>query len=261
MTVPDEEVFAFVDGELPPEAMARIEAAMATDPQLALRIETQRALRRLLSGPHAAAEPSPKAPAASAPAASEPPKVTAAKVAEVIAFPGAKAKAKPKPKPREPKTSRPPGATGPRPPAWVLMVGFLVAGMLTSRGVVPPPPILSGADDAARIAAGPLAHALNTAVAGQAAGPVSLGQSFRDATGVYCRTFLAVGRETVSGVACHEGPTWRVRAVIPGEPQNPAAVQAVVAAMMVGQPLDAAGEARAKASGWKASKGAAPRKD
>ena len=53
MTVPDEEVFAFVDGELPPEAMARIEAAMATDPQLALRVETQRALRRLLSGAHA----------------------------------------------------------------------------------------------------------------------------------------------------------------------------------------------------------------
>jgi anti-sigma factor RsiW len=53
MTVPDEEVFAFVDGELPAEDMARIEAALATDPQLALRVETQRALRRLLSGAHA----------------------------------------------------------------------------------------------------------------------------------------------------------------------------------------------------------------
>ncbi len=93
MTVPDEEVFAFVDGELPPEAMARIEAAMATDPQLALRVETQRSLRRLLSGAHGggARQPEPRGPTA---AAIEPPPPS--KPAEVIAFPGAKAKDKPK---------------------------------------------------------------------------------------------------------------------------------------------------------------------
>ena len=264
MTVPDEEVFAFVDGELPPEAMARIEAAMSTDPQLALRIETQRALRRLLAGPHAGlSEPPPAADEMSnpdpKPASRLPPKA-----AEVIAFPGAKAKEKAGPKskpPREPKAPKAAGAVhGRRPPSWVVMIAVLVVGMAIGR-FAPPPPVIGGADDATRIAVGPLAHALNTADAGQVAGPVSLGESFRDGAGLYCRTFLAGGLDTVSGVACHEGAVWRVRAIIPAAPQNPAAVQAVVAAMRVGSSLSATDETQAKAAGWKASKGAAPRKD
>jgi anti-sigma factor RsiW len=108
MTVPDEEVFAFVDGELPPEAMARIEAAMATDPQLALRVETQRALRRLLSGAHAGAMREVTPPEIiNATAAAKPPPTS--KPAEVIAFPGAKAG------PRRPRTRKPSRANPSRP--------------------------------------------------------------------------------------------------------------------------------------------------
>jgi len=270
MTVPDEEVFAFVDGELPPEAMARIETAMATDPQLALRVETQRALRRLLSGAHAGAvrQPPPEALGATAVAKPPPP----AKPAEVIAFPGAKtqakAKAKEKTKPREPKPPRPAGGAGRGAPAWVGLAACLIAGLAIGRLAAPPPVTLSGADEPAPIAAGPLARALNTQASGQGAGPVRISLSFETPSGVYCRAFQASGRSPLAGVACREPDAWRVRAVGPAGAaatgsRTSAAILATVSAMSVGPPLDAAGEARAKAAGWKPGSntkgGAAPR--
>jgi hypothetical protein len=104
---------------------------------------------------------------------------------------------------------------------------------------------------------------LNTQNSGQAAGPVRIGLSFKNQQGLYCRTFQASGRAPVAGVACREPSAWRVRGVSPAAPaptadyrtagsETPAAVLATVDAMIVGQPLDAAAEVRAKASGWKA---------
>jgi anti-sigma factor RsiW len=251
MTVPDEEVFAFVDGELPPEAMARIEAAMATDPQLALRVETQRALRRLLSGAHAgiAHETPPETRGATFAAKPPPPP----KPAEVIAFPGAKTKTKDKAKPRDPKLPRPAGASGKGFPAWIGLAAALVVGLAVGRLAAPPPVTLSGADDPAPIAAGPLAHALNTQASGQAASPVRIGLSFKTASGAYCRSFQASGRSPLAGVACRDKDAWRVRAVSPAgaDAQTPAAIMAAVNTMMQGQPLDSAGEAKARATDWK----------
>jgi anti-sigma factor RsiW len=264
MTVPDEEVFAFVDGELPPEAMARIEAAMVSDPQLALRVETQRALRRLLSGAHAGVVREPPPEAMSATVAAKPPPTS--KPAEVIAFPGAKAKAKAKEKarPREPKPPRPAAGTGGGLPAWVGLAACLAVGLLVGRQAAPPPVTLSGADDPAPIAAGPLARALNVQASSpppldrNATGPVRITLSFRTASGIYCRAFQARGRSPLAGVACREADAWRVRAVSPavGGPEMPVAVGAVVDAMIAGPPLDAAGEAKARATGWKPVPGA-----
>jgi len=264
MTVPDEELFAFVDGELPPEAMARIEAAMATDPQLALRVETQRALRRLLSGAHAGAVRQPPPEVLGAPIAAKPP--AAPKPAEVIAFPGARAKdkTKEKAKPREPKLPKPAGVASRGLPAWVGLAACLVVGLAVGRMAAPPPVTLSGADDPAPLAAGPLAQALNTQTSGQGAGPVRISLSFKTASGVYCRAFQALGRSPLAGVACRDADAWRVRAVSPAAAglsgsQTSAAVLATVSAMSAGPPLDAAGEAKAKAASWKPDKGAAPR--
>ena len=263
MTVPDEEVFAFVDGELPPEAMARIEAAMATDPQLALRVETQRALRRLLSGAHAGVGRSSPPEVRGAPVAAKPP---APRPAEVIAFPGAKAKDKPKEKakPREPKLPKPAGVASRGLPAWVGLAACLVVGLAIGRLADPPPVTLSGADDPAPLAAGPLAQALNAQTSGQGAGPVRISLSFKTPSGVYCRAFQASGRSPLAGVACRDADAWRVRAVSPAAAgltgsQTSAAVLATVGAMSAGPPLDAAGEAKAKAASWKPDKGAAPR--
>jgi hypothetical protein len=245
MTVPDEEVFAFVDGELPPEAMARIEAAMATDPQLALRVETQRALRRLLSSAHAGAlrGTPPEALGATIAAKPSPP----SKPAEVIAFPGPQAKkAKDKAKPREPKPPRPAGASGGGVPAWVGLAACLIVGLVIGRLAAPPPVTLSGADDPLPIAAGPLAKALNTQPSGPTAGPVRIALSFKTASGVYCRAFQASGRAPLAGIACREADAWRVKAVGPA-----GSAPAIVNAMIVGPPLDAAGEAKARVDGWK----------
>ncbi len=256
MTVPDEEVFAFVDGELPPEAMARIEAAMATDPQLALRVETQRALRRLLSGAHAGAVGGtpPETLGATTPASTPAPKP-----AEVIAFPGAKAKAKEKAKekarPREPRPPRPAGAAGRGLPVWIGLAACLLIGLVMGRLAAPPPVTLSGAEDAPAIAAGPLAQALNSQASGPSTGPVRIAASFVNRSGAYCRAFQASGRAPLAGVACREADAWRVRAVGPAEAGSAAAV----AAMISGSPLDAAAEAQARANGWKPQKGAAPR--
>lgn len=273
MTVPDEEVFAFVDGELPPEDMARIEAAMATDPQLALRVETQRALRRLLSGAHAGVMRETPPQALSAAIAAKPP--PASRPAEVIAFPGAKGKAKEKARPREPKLPKPPGAAARGVPAWIGLAACLVAGLVIGRMAAPPPVTLNGGDDPAPIAAGPLAQALNSQSAGQAAGPVQVKLSFKTASGVYCRAFQAAGRSPIAGVACRDPDAWRVRAVSPAGPgpagdyrmagsETPAAILAAVDAMIAGAPLDAAGETKARAAGWKPAPdaekgGAAPR--
>jgi len=257
MTVPDEEVFAFVDGELPPEAMARIEAAMATDPQLALRVETQRSLRRLLSGPHAGAARRAASEAAVSPAPA--PLKSAPKPAEVIAFPGPQAKAKaakPKPKPREPKAPRSTGPGGG--PGWIAMTACLVLGLVVGRFAAPPPVTLSGVDDAPPLAAGPLVQALagatTGATTGQGAGPVRIALTFKNRDGVYCRAYQATGPAPSAGVACREAGGWKVRMIAPAGPAGagvPAAVMAAANGMIVGQPLDAAGEAKARAGGWK----------
>ena len=255
MTVPDEEVFAFVDGELPPEAMARIEAAMATDPQLALRVETQRSLRRLLSGPHggAARRPAPE------PSTATTPTRPAAKPAEVIAFPGPQAKAKAaKAKPREPKPPKPAGARreggG---PGWIVMGLCLMVGLVIGRFAAPSPPTLSGVDDTPPIATGPLAQALAGAPTGQGAGPVRIALTFKDRGGLYCRAYQAAGPAPTAGVACRESGGWKVRMASVAGPAGagaPAAVMAAANAMIAGQPLDAAGEAKARAAGWKPAK-------
>lgn len=254
MTVPDEEVFAFVDGELPPEAMARIEAAMTTDPQLALRVETQRSLRRLLAGPHGgvARRPAPE-PSATPPAAKPP-----AKPAEVIAFPRPQAKAKvakEKLKPLGSKASKPAGAGGEGGrPAWIAMAVCLVVGLVVGRVAAPPPVTLSGVDDTPPIATGPLVQALAGATTGQGAGPVRIALTFKDRGGLYCRAYQATGPAPTAGVACREASGWKVRMSSVAGPAGagaPAAVMAAANAMIAGQPLDATGEARARAAGWK----------
>lgn len=264
MTVPDEEVFAFVDGELPPEAMARIEAAMATDPQLALRVETQRSLRRLLSGAHAGAG---RQPEVRSPGAAPPPPEgkggKGTKEAEVIAFPGAqakkekvkkeRAKAKETLRSRDAKSPRSANGSGRGLPAWVGLAACLVVGLAVGRLAAPPPVTLSGAGEPPPIATGPLGQALNTHPSGPADGPVRVALSFKTASGVYCRAFQAGGSAPVAGVACREDGAWRVRAIVPDKAGSspPAAVLAVVNAMIAGPPLDPAAEARARADGWK----------
>ncbi|PVM93333.1 anti-sigma factor [Caulobacter endophyticus] len=257
MTVSDEEVFAYVDGELPPEAMARITAAMTKDPALAARIQAQRDLRRLLSGAHAGVlrEPVPPGLKASVSAGSKP--------AEVIAFPQPKPKEKLKDKakvhrPATPIAGRPAFR---KPPAWAAMAACLVAGLAIGRLALPSPPTADGRAAEPPMAVGPLARALEDgASAQQAQGPVRIGLTFKSQAGRWCRTFQG---QDQAGVACRADGAWRVLASSPattppagGEyrqaaSETPAAVMSVVDGMIAGVPLDAAGEAQALKSNWR----------
>ncbi len=258
MTVSDEEVFAYVDGELPPEAMAKITAAMAKDPALAARIQAQKDLRRLLSGAHAGVLREPVPPTLKSAATG-----AGAKPAEVIAFPQPKPKEKAKDKIRVQKPATPsarPGLTVRKPPAWAAMAACLVAGLAVGRLALPSPPTADGRVAEAPTAVGPLARALEDGTAAAASGPVRVGVTFKNQEGRYCRTFQG---QAQAGVACRTSDDWRVLAVSPaaapaasGEyrqagSETPAAVLAVVDSMIAGAPLDAAGEAKAVKSGWR----------
>lgn len=256
MTVSDEEVFAYVDGELPPETMARITAAMTKDPALAARIQAQRDLRRLLSGAHAGVlrEPVPPGLKATVTAGSKP--------AEVIAFPQPKPKEKLKDKAKAQKPATPIAGrpTFRKPPAWAAMAACLVAGLAIGRLALPSPPTADGRAAELPMAVGPLARALEDGAAAQGQGPVRIGVTFKSQSGRWCRTFQG---QDQAGVACRADGAWRVLASSPatapaagGEyrqagSETPAAVMSVVDGMILGAPLDAAGEAQALKSNWR----------
>jgi len=118
-------------------------------------------------------------------------------------------------------------------------------------------------------AAGPLAAALERQLAatqGQNA-PVKLGVSFRATDGRFCRTFVWRTAQPLAGLACRDPGGWRLAMVMQSHPSQviPGAAQAaadvtpapVLEAMdqsISGQPLDAAGELKARDGGWSAKR-------
>ena len=49
MTIPEETLMAYVDGELDEAGRGEVEAAMAADPEVARRVERHKALRKKIS--------------------------------------------------------------------------------------------------------------------------------------------------------------------------------------------------------------------
>jgi hypothetical protein len=82
--------------------------------------------------------------------------------------------------------------------------------------------------------------------------------SFRDRSGAYCRVFTS---SAADGIACRDGSGWALRETRAGAAgeateyrqagSGDAALMTAAQAMMAGDPLDAAAEARAKAAGWR----------
>lgn len=117
----------------------------------------------------------------------------------------------------------------------------------------------------ALVADGALARALNAQLAStqSAGGPVRIGLSFLSrSSGRYCRTFVLQERSPSAGLACREEDAWHVRALTPldGEVNSagaqqaaaslPPALLAIVQAEVEGAPLDASGERSARDHGW-----------
>ncbi|MCF8505965.1 MAG: hypothetical protein K9G59_13730 [Caulobacter sp.] len=235
MTVTDAMIIAYLDGELPTEEVAAVEAAAARDEALAIRL----ARHRMLSG---------AVKAAFADVADEPvpERLTAAvEAGRVVSLDSV----------RQRRIT----------PAWgrwgTIAAGVaagLVVGLTLPRG---PAPMVDGE----MRARGQLASALESQLA-SAPGEgevVKVGLSFRAQDQRYCRTFTVTRGAGPAGLACREGDGWTVRMAVTQGPagpggdyrtaagETPPEVLEAAQALMQGEPMDAAAEAAARARGWR----------
>jgi len=277
MTIPDETLMAYADGELEPAQRAEIEAAMAADPQVARRVEQHQALRKRLGStfdrvlletvPDALIASIRAAPAVS-PASGESQegaphrdatvtdlrRVRAARAAEAK---GAAASARRTQLPRRPWTWV----------EWGAMAASVVAGAVIAHLALKSPEANRiGTDHGQLVAQADLAEALSSQLAsGQSPGaPVQIGVSFKSRAGTLCRTFTVNDRSPVGGLACREGDAWNVQVLAnvppaatsgggykPAGGSMPPPVIAAVEQQIDGEPLDAGAESAARARDWK----------
>jgi anti-sigma factor RsiW len=243
----DETLMAYADGELDETQRAQITAAMAQDPELARRVQRQRALRAEVAGAFASVidQPLPErlvvaARGDGAESAHRPPRR-----AEVVQFPGRTATP----------VANPWGGR-----QWAAMAASLVLGVLISWQLFTPPEPLMTASHGALVARGALAGALEQQRASTQRDTdlVQIGITFRMQDGRYCRSF-ALRAAGTAGLACHVEGEWQLAAtaaaagsegdVRPAASPPPAVLQAIESRIS-GEPLDAAGEEQALRNSW-----------
>lgn len=232
--IDDDLLMAFADGELDEISRARVERAIAADPELAARLEVQRRLRARLAAHYA-------------PVIEEdvPAQLRAMLESDVVDIGAARAR-----------RARPP---------WqqlTALAATLVLGLFLGRMLwLPDSGPVAIANDT-MVAQGALARALDTQLASaQASGAATrIGVSFAAADGRLCRTFDSA---TLAGLACRGDAGWQLMMTAPGA--GPAAgelrqaasgdphVLAAAQELMAGAPFDAAAERRARDSGWRRS--------
>jgi hypothetical protein len=268
MTIPEETLMAYADGELDPARRSEVEAAMAVDPEVAKRVERHRSLRKkigsefdpvlletvpesLVSVVHAATSKPPEKPSRDA-TVTDLRRVRAARAAE------AKEAAASVRHPTRP--ARPWGWF-----EWAAMAASLAAGAVIAHLVLKSPDAERlGTRDGHFIAQGDLDQALSNQLAGDQAesAPVHIGVSFKSKGGAHCRTFVVKGTRPMGGLACRENEAWAVEVLAAAQPGTetsggyrpaasmPAAVVAAVEQQIQGEPLDASAEAAARAAKW-----------
>jgi hypothetical protein len=236
----DEQLYAFIDGELDETQRAQVAAAIDADPALAQRVAQQRAMRQLL-GTHfdpVMAEPVPERLRAA---------IAPAPVADL-----AKARAE-----RQVRST-----SGPVWQPWVaqaaaLALGILLGAMFFTHG---------GASsyverDGELLARGALESALSDQLAGEAAvDGAAISLTIRTRDGDICRSFtLDAGQ---AGLACREQNEWRIdmltRAARTADGYRqagstmPDTLRLAIEASADGEPLSAEDEAIARKAGWHA---------
>ena len=249
--IDDDTLQAYVDGELDAAGTAQVDAALAHDEALARRVQQARALRTQLQAMFDPVldEPVPahlstllRPASAQAPGAATP-------------FVAASAR-------------RGFGAGRRRPSSrrWLVSGGAVAASIAVlavalwwhaGSGLV-------RTRDGGQFAAGPLAHALDQALASEPDphAAIAIGLSFRSTDGHICRTFVARGTPALAGLACHARAGWSLPVL--GAAEKPAggelrqaasdlppAVQTAVDARIRGEAFDARQERAARDDGWR----------
>ena len=231
--VSDEMLMAYVDGELGPEERGMVERALAGSPTLREEVERQRMLRSSLGAFYAPVVEEEVPERLRAMLAPEP------KGAEIVDFAAARER------------RRPVFAL----PHFAAMAASLAVGVIaTQLALAPAGPV--GVEDGALLAQGALAEALETQLASAgAAGDTRIGLTFANREGRICRTFES---PAVSGIGCRGDAGWVLPMTAAGagaaateyrQASSPLVMEQA-AAMMAGDPLDAAAEAAAKEKGW-----------
>lgn len=231
MAIDDDLLMAFADGELDALARARVERALAEDPDLRARLEAQRRLRERLAAHYGP-------------------------IAEEEAPERLRAMLAPKIVPLAPVRAA-------RRPMWqtfTALAATLVLGLAIGRTLTAPGPI--GVEDGTLVARGALAEALETQLASaQADGAATrIGVSFAGSDGRLCRTFESAA---AAGLACRGEAGWQLvmtaapSGAMRGQYRQAGSGDALVLQaaqeIMAGEPLDAAAERRARDSGWRRS--------
>lgn len=230
-----------IDGELSPQEAARIDAEALADPEVAARLAVMRRLRETAREAFpVAADPRDQALARLIAAGETQSRAPFAGLFQAVA-----------------------DAFTPRRAA--LWGGVATAAF--AAGVLLGPYLGEGDRDLAVGAGGGLKNAglvrvLDTRLAadGPDADGRSVGLTFRDDEGRWCRTFRAE-EARLAGLACRQGEGWTMRVLARTEgasgevrmaaAETPDAVLAAVDAVISGETLDATGEARARDAGWR----------
>lgn len=248
MTIADETLQAYVDGELGAAARAEVDAAIAADPQLAQRVSEARGLRELLRAAYDPVldEPVPARLLAATQGA------TSATVID-LSVERASRQAAPAPVLRA------------RWQQWGALAASLVVGIVIGRSAWLAPGDEIATRGGQLVARGELAHSLSNQLASAQAAdaPVQIGLSFVSRGGAYCRTF-ALRRGGSAGLACRQGDDWQLRVLAqdasPAGDANrlrtaaspaPPAVLRAVDDQIQGSALDAEAERAAMQRGWR----------
>ncbi|MEZ5565738.1 MAG: anti-sigma factor [Gammaproteobacteria bacterium] len=231
MTIADDTLMAYADGELDAAAASVVEAEIAINPTTAERVSHYRRQRTLLKTQFDSVLTEP---------------VPSHLVAAALGIP----------------------TIAPR-RRWALpelgaMAASLLLGVVDAWGLLrgdgsEPAIVANGAGLEAR---GALAHALSEDLAA-ADGTVAVGLSFRDRSGNYCRTFTLTGADPTAGLACRGPDGWQIQMATraagdaPGTTYRPAgsampeALRHAVEQRIAGEPLDAKQESAARDRGWR----------
>jgi hypothetical protein len=251
MTLDQDRLLAYVDGELDAAQITELEAALARDTEAAAFVARERALRQRLH-------------AAFAPVLDEP-------VPERLRQALQGGTVEPKAEPMAAKVP-PHRRVAANAPWWAAVAAALVLGvgighLMQRQGEGPPSaaPVALAADGTL-VAAAALSQALTTRPSGpaDAAAAVQVAWTFKDRGGAWCRTFT-LPSQALAGLACREGEGWRVQVLArqdeaaatatPGGYRQaasalPPSVLQAVDARIAGSPLDAAAEAAALQRGF-----------